>query len=272
MIRLHVLGAGGAVPTATHGPAAYWVEIDGHGLLLDPGPGALVRLVRQPGAPDSVDTVATVVFSHLHLDHTADLAPLLFAQHSVLARETGPLNLVGPRGLGEFLHRLAELYGSWLQPRCREIRVLELTDGDSLDLPAGGLASAFAVDHPERHFGAGCLGWCFTDREGHRLVYSGDTGPCAGLATAADGCDLLLVECSTPDDLATDGHLCPGRVGELARNTRPGRVVLTHMYPLVAAQNPECDVTEQAGVRCDAARDGDIFVIGTIPPETETPS
>ena len=58
MIRLHVLGAGGAVPTASHGPAAYWLEIDGHGLLLDPGPGALVRLVRQPGAPDTVDAVS----------------------------------------------------------------------------------------------------------------------------------------------------------------------------------------------------------------------
>ncbi|MEZ4387831.1 MAG: hypothetical protein R3D98_09680 [Candidatus Krumholzibacteriia bacterium] len=66
MIVLHVLGAGGATPTPERGPAAYWVELDGHGLLLDPGPGALVRLVRQPGAPDSVDGVDTVLLSHLH--------------------------------------------------------------------------------------------------------------------------------------------------------------------------------------------------------------
>ena len=272
MIRLHVLGAGGAVPTASHGPAAYWVEIDGHGLLLDPGPGALVRLVRQPGAPDTVDTVTTVVLSHLHLDHTADLAPLLFCLHSVLACETAPLSLAGPQGTAAFVRRLTDLYGSWLEPRCRELQVRELAAGESFDLPAGGLATAFAADHAERQFGAACLGWVFTDHDGHRLVYTGDTGPCRTLTAAAAGCDLLLAECSTPDDLATTGHLCPGRVGELARNTRPRRVVLTHLYPLVAAQNPERDVTELAGVPCVAARDGDVFEIGTVPSETESPS
>ena len=272
MIRLHVLGAGGAVPTASHGPAAYWVEIDGHGLLLDPGPGALVRLVRQPGAPDRVDTVATVIFSHLHLDHTADLAPLLFALHSVLARETAPLDLIGPPGLAAFLEQLANLYGTWIEPRHREIRVRELAAGDSFDLPAGGLATAFAADHAERQFGGDCLGWCFADRRGHRLVYSGDTGPCPALAAAAAGCDLLLAECSTPDDLATAGHLSPGRVGDLARSAQPRRIVLTHLYPLVAQQNPERDVAALAGIPCVAARDGDVFEIGTDPSETEPSS
>ncbi len=77
------------------------------------------------------------------------------------------------------------------------------------------------------------------------------------------------MECSTPDDLTADGHLCPRQVGDLARNTRPGRVVLTHMYPPVADRQPELDVAALAGVECDAARDGDIF---TVPRETEPSS
>lgn len=267
MIRLHVLGAGGAIPTASHGPAAYWIEIDGHGLLLDPGPGALVRLVRQPGAPDTVDAIDTVVISHLHLDHTADLAPLLFALHSVLARETVPLQLVGPAGLADFLAALRALYGSWLEPRRREVVVREVTGGETLDLPGGGRAEPFPVAHAAKRFGTVCLGWILSDREGRRLVFSGDTGPCTVLERAAAGCDLLLVECSTPDDLAVDGHLSPGRVAELARNTRPGLVVLTHMYPLVANQHPQRTVSEVAGTDCVAARDGNVF---TIPHETET--
>ncbi len=267
MISLHVLGAGGAVPTASHGPAAYWVEIDGNGILMDPGPGALVRLVRQPGAPDSVDEVVTVLFSHLHLDHTADLAPLLFAMHSILAREQAPLRLIGPVGLEAFVAGLRALYGSWLDPRCREIEILETPAGNRVDLSGGGRAEAFAASHVESRFGASCLGWILTDGDGHRLVYSGDTGPCADLDRAADGCDLLLAECSTPDDLATDGHLCPTRVADLARNARPARVVLTHMYPLVAGQDPQRTVTDLAGVSCAAARDGDVFV---VPHETES--
>jgi ribonuclease BN (tRNA processing enzyme) len=66
-----------------------------------------------------------------------------------------------------------------------------------------------------------------------------------------------------------DGHLSPGRVAELARNTRPGLVVLTHMYPLVASQHPQRTVTDRAGTDCVAARDGDVFA---IPHETETSS
>jgi ribonuclease BN (tRNA processing enzyme) len=269
MIRLHVLGAGGAVFTPERGPAAYWVEVDGQGLLLDPGPGALVRLVRQPGAPDEVDAIDTVLLSHLHLDHTADLAPLLFALHSILARATAPLRLVGPPGLSDFLERLRGVYGSWLEPRCRPLELRELAAGDGLDLAGGGRAETFAAAHEETRFGAPCLGWSFRDREGRRLVYSGDTGPGDALREAAVGCELLLVECSTPDDLAVDGHLSPSRVADLARNARPGRVVLTHMYPLVAAQDPARTVTALAAVPCTAARDGEVF---TVPDETENPS
>jgi ribonuclease BN (tRNA processing enzyme) len=261
MIRLHVLGAGGAVFTPTRGPAAYWLEIDGQGLLLDPGPGALVRLVRQPGAPDAVDELETVLISHLHLDHTADLAPLLFALHSILARETAPLRLVGPVGLASFLERLRGVYGSWLEPRRRPLELREIEAGGALALAGGGRAEAFATTHEDTHFGAACLGWCFEDREGRRLVYSGDTGPSAELEARAAGCDLLLVECSTPDELAVDGHLSPARVAEIVRNARPARVVLTHLYPPVAATGPDRAVHQSTGVPCTAARDGEIFEV-----------
>jgi len=73
MIRFHILGAGGAVPTATHNPAAYWVTVDGQSILMDPGPGALVRLVQSGQATGGVDDIETVLFTHLHPDHCADL-------------------------------------------------------------------------------------------------------------------------------------------------------------------------------------------------------
>lgn len=261
MIRLHVLGAGGAVPTASHGPAAYWVEIDGQGLLLDPGPGALVRLLRQPGTVDEIDAINTVLLSHLHLDHTADLAPLLFAMHSVLARSTTALHIYGPQGTADFLARLKDLYGTWLTPHRRALTLDEVSPGSVIELSGGGQAMAHAAAHEESNFGAPCLGWTFQDSQGARLVYSGDTGPCEDLTTAARGCDLLLVECTTPDDLAVPGHMAPGRIAELVRNTRPHRVVLTHLYPLVVDQAPELAVTAATEIPCTAARDGDTFTV-----------
>jgi ribonuclease BN (tRNA processing enzyme) len=259
MITLHILGAGGATPGPDRGPSAYWLEIDGHGLLLEAGSGALVRLVRQPGAPDSVDAINMVFLSHLHLDHAADLAPMLFAMHSVLSRNREPCLLAGPSGLAAYLARLQDLYGDWLKPHDRVLIVREMAAGESIELAAGGKAEAFLVEHAEKRFSDFCLGWSFTDAAGNRLVYSGDTGPCSALENAALGCDLLLVECSTPDDLAVEGHLSPGRVIDLVSRARPARVVLTHLYPLVAAQEPGPAISEATGIPCTAARDGDTF-------------
>ena len=105
MITMHILGAGGAVPTPTHTPAAYWVVVDGESILMDPGPGALVRLVRSGAAPRGVDDITRVVLTHLHPDHTGDLVALLFAMHSPVPVRTDPLHLWGPPGLVRLLEQ-----------------------------------------------------------------------------------------------------------------------------------------------------------------------
>ena len=48
---------------------------------------------------------------------------------------------------------------------------------------------------------------------------------------AAVRADLLVVECSCPDHLATPGHMTPSQVGAICNVARPRRVVLTHQYP-----------------------------------------
>ena len=235
MIKLHVLGAGGAVPTPTHSPAAYWLAVDGDSILMDPGPGALVRLVKSGAAPRGVDEIATVLLTHLHPDHTGDLVALLFALHSPVPTSTDPINLYGPKGLTRFLGQLKEIYGRWIEPRRRALTVTEIGPGETIDLPGGGRAEAFAVEHPQDRLSEAALGYRFVDVDGRVLVFSGDTGPSKGLEKAAAGADLLLVECSCPDHLATPGHMTPSEVGALCAAALPRRVVLTHQYPDAAA-------------------------------------
>lgn len=235
MIKLHVLGAGGAVPTPTHSPAAYWLAVDGDSILMDPGPGALVRLVKSGAAPRGVDEISTVLLTHLHPDHTGDMVALLFALHSPVPESTDPINLYGPKGLCGFLEQLKGIYGRWLEPRKRELTVTEIDPGDTVALTGGGRAQAFAVEHPQDRLSEAALGYRFVDGAGRVLVFSGDTGPSKGLEKAAKEADLLLVECSCPDHLATPGHLTPSQVGAICAVARPRRVVLTHQYPDAAA-------------------------------------
>ncbi len=245
MITCLVLGSGGAVPTRARAPAAYWVTVDGRSALLDPGPGALARLVASPRGPSSVDDLDTVLLSHLHLDHCADLAPLLFALHSPLPRRETPLVLAGPPGLAAYLQRLRDLYGDWLAPARRQVIVHELPPGTLLapgnpaepawrparDAARGPCLTAFAANHGERRFSSVNLGFRFCDAAGGVFVYAGDGEDGPDLRQAATGADLLVVECSTPDELATPGHMTPSAIATLCRAAGPRRVILTHLYP-----------------------------------------
>ena len=51
------------------------------------------------------------------------------------------------------------------------------------------------------------------------------------LAEFCRGADLLVAECSLPDDRVGDNHLSPSRVARLASRSDPRRLVATHIYP-----------------------------------------
>ncbi len=264
MIRIHILGAGGAIPLPERSPAAYHVDLDGDPILMDPGPGALVRLVAAGLAPRGVDDIGLVLLSHLHPDHCLDLIALLFAVHSPLPARRDPLVVWGPPGLLDYLEKLRGVWGRWLEPRHRELQVAELVPGVARTLPQGGSVRPFLVEHPQDRLARQCFGYVFTDRAGRVAVYSGDTGPCPALTSAARGVDLLLVECSTTDALATPGHMTVGQVAALCAEARPRQTVLTHQYPPAAVLDLAAELGSPGGTRIIQARDGTVC---SVPPE-----
>ncbi|GAB3923841.1 hypothetical protein GCM10027613_34650 [Microlunatus endophyticus] len=96
-MELVVLGGSGGWPRAGQGCSGYLIEHDGYRLLVDPGHGVLGELLRHCD-PAAVDAV---LISHGHLDHCADLVPLLRARMlgaNGSGTETVPLPVLAPDG------------------------------------------------------------------------------------------------------------------------------------------------------------------------------
>jgi len=140
--------------------------------------------------------------------------------------------------------------------------VVEWDENQTLALCGGGKVAPFQVNHPQDHLSDEALGYRFTDADGKTAVFSGDTGACPALNKAAQGADLLVVECSVPDDLETPGHMHPSVVGALCAESRPGHVVLTHQYPAAAAMDLVKEIAQYFDGKISQARDGDSYQVG----------
>lgn len=224
-MRLTTIGTGTVSPSASRVCAGHLVTAGGASVLLDCGSGVVHRLARA-----GVDWmgITHVAITHFHADHLSDLAFLIFTwKHGAERPRVAPLEIIGPPGIDALLTRFADAFGSWVREPGYPVRVQETPPGEGVDLGNGVRLSAFKVPHTDESV-------AYDIAHGdHRLVYTGDTGFDEGLGRWAAGCDLLLAECSLPDEREMAIHLTPRRCGELAALARPGTLVLTHFYPPV---------------------------------------
>jgi len=220
-LDLTILGSGTSVPSLKRGSSGYLVREKETLVLLDCGPGTLLRLLR---AGASLEEITHVVFSHHHVDHCADLAPLLFTSRNPDRPRRAPLTIAASPEFLEYLADLTRLHGTWLQPSGYR---LELTELAETAVRLGALeAAACRVPHI-----ASSVAVRLTGDGGRSLVYSGDTDEGDALADLARKADLLLIESSSPDESKLAGHLTPSLAGRIAARAQPAKVVLTHFYP-----------------------------------------
>jgi ribonuclease BN (tRNA processing enzyme) len=234
-VRVTTVGTGTIGVNAERVCAGVLVELGDATLLIDCGPGILHRLASLPG--DKWRQITHVAISHFHLDHHADLPALVFAwKYSTRPGRSEPLVVIAPPGIRALLAKLAEAHGAWLRDPGFPMVVHELQRGSAMMLFSGAALASLPVPHTEESV-------AYSVRAGsRRLVYTGDTGESAELALWARGCDLLIAECSLPEEFALPLHLTPRQCGELARDASPAHVALTHFYPPVEKVDIEAEV------------------------------
>ena len=230
-MELVVVGSGTAAPDPERAGSAYYIGTGDCRLLLDCGPGALHHLARF-GLPWSALT--HIAITHFHADHTGDLPGLLFAlRYALPAPRTEPLALLGPPGTAAFLDRLAAAFGAFILDPGFPLAVHELAPGAATrELGPGTRITA----HPTPHTAAS-VAYRVHGPEGD-IGYTGDTGFDPRLADFFRRVDLLVAECSVPDDAPVDTHLSPARLATLAALAQPRELLITHVYPPLEALDP----------------------------------
>ncbi|MBK5188091.1 MAG: MBL fold metallo-hydrolase [Gemmatimonadaceae bacterium] len=227
-MRLTTLGTGTASPSRRVN-AGHLVEAGAVTLLMDCGSGVVHRM-GELGA--NWLGITHLAITHFHPDHTLDLTTLLFAwRYGALPPRSAPLTILGPVGIAQLIEHFAVIYGDTIRDPGFPVTVHELAPGARVDLGGGVTLAAHKVPHTAESVAYS------VERGDARLVYTGDTGFDTAVAEWAQGCDLLLAECSLPEHLAVASHLTPAQVGVLAEIADPGRLVLTHFYAPVLEED-----------------------------------
>ena len=244
-----ILGSGTAQVSADRSCPAILLRTGQDLTLLDMGPGTLKQMARA-GIPHT--DLDRILITHFHPDHTAGLIHLLFAtRHPPLLAARRPFLLAGPEGLKEFLSGLEQAYGRWVRLPSHIMDVLEWPSDSEEERPVGPLSiSAARVRHTDRS-----LAYRIVTPDRKVVVYSGDTGVCDELIALANGCDLLILECSFPENRAVETHLTPRRAGFVAAAAEAAKLLLVHFYPEVMAVDVATEVRGAFGGELVLGRD-----------------
>ncbi|MFB6126039.1 MAG: MBL fold metallo-hydrolase [Halolamina sp.] len=251
-MRVTFLGTGSAMPAGDRVQTGLLLERDDRRLLVDCGAGVLQRLSRTDAGYEGV---GTVLLTHHHLDHVADLLPLLKARW--LAGEEH-LEVLGPSGTKELVDGLLAVH-DYLDGRV-ELRVREVPADASFEV------AGFDVRSRETRHSMPCLAYRFAgdgdadeSRGSGDFVFSGDSEAFPGMARFADGASVLAHDCSFPDSVDVDNHPTPTQLGEVLADCDVSRLYLTHRYPHTDGHETELvESVRAAGFdgEVEVARDG----------------
>jgi len=238
-----ILGSGGPFANATRASSGYVVWTEGRpAILLDAGGGAFERLGRAAIDPALIDLV---LLSHLHIDHSGGLAPVVFA--ATIAKRGRPFDLVGPCGRGQvpgakqFADLLFGRTGAWSYLHTFDgfgVRATEMpSDPDAhaepAGVPCGGIAVEAIRSVAVRHGMMPALSYRI-ERGGRSICYSGDVAEASdALIALARGCDLLVHDFALPERPVPNGdlHAKPSAVGRVAAAAGCAKLVLSHVMP-----------------------------------------
>jgi len=237
-MKVVIIGSGASMPDSERSSPSQVIVVDEERLLFDCGPGTGMNLMKAGFNPK---TVNNIFLTHLHIDHSAELPSIIFSGY--LAGREKKMHLYGPSGTIGFCNSFFQL----IYPSAPEIIRKMRKDGWNVSPHEAtkGLVWEFGtcrvISAPVEH-GVPAVAYRIETRE-EAVVVSGDTRPCKSLVELSKGADLLIQECSYPDDMIglarLASHCTASEAGEIARQVDVKKVILTHLFPLWKGREKE---------------------------------
>ena len=242
-LAVQILGSGGNRVNRDRASASYLVWIAGQGkILVDAGGGAFLRFGQTEAG---VANLSLIAISHLHPDHVSDLPALLWSPGG--GEKRPPLYVAGPSGnavvpsFSTFLSRLFDqkdgafpMLGGWMGGSGRwgvalDAVVIDATKREPSAVFSREDVTVTAIGVP--HGNIPTLAYR-VQAQTKTIVFSSDqNGDDPTFVEFARGADVLVMHMTRsgsepdPDRL----HASPDVVGQIARDARVGRLVLSHI-------------------------------------------
>ena len=246
--QLILLGTGTPNADPERSGPSLAIVVGSNSYIVDFGPGVVRRasaLSKQWGGKIealNANNLKLAFLTHLHSDHTAGYADLILTPW-VLGRNI-PLEVYGPKGLTQMTKDLLEAYRSDISYRLDglepanalgwQVNTHEITEGvvfqdDLIEV------TAFKINHGSWD---NAFGYRFVTPD-KTIVISGDTRPSQNLIRYSEGADILVHEVYSQAgfDKKTEvwkkyhasHHTSTFELGEIAKKTKPGLLVLHHI-------------------------------------------
>lgn len=225
--------------------AGTWIELAGTQLLLDPGPGTLLRCRKVRPSLEPLE-LEGIILTHKHLDHSTDVNIMIEAMADSGLKRRGVL--LAPQDALEGDDPVVLRY---VRPFLERIETLE--PGKTHQVGAVQIKPV-----PHRHGQVETYGIILTAEEG-QLGFVVDTKFFPELPTFYSGCQLLVINTVLREWNPDIDHLSLPEALEIVKAVQPKLAVLTHFGMTMLRGKPwelAAKASEKLGLRILAADDG----------------
>ena len=244
------LGTAGArfvVAKQLRSSAGIYVSMEDVRIIIDPGPGTLVRCAKSK-PPIDVTKLDAIILTHAHIDHSNDANILIDAMTGGGLTRKGLL--FAPE---ECIHGENAVVLPYVRGFLQDIVMLRPREQYSV----GGVSFATSMRHQHQVETYGII----FDYYGRRISFIVDTHYVPELIRDYRDSDILVMNVvrSTPHESGQVMHLCIDDVREILTRIRPRKAILTHFGMTMLRAKPWVvaeELSHELGVDVIAASDG----------------